>query len=73
MSATDIVSQSDIVEILKSAIETAGSQKITAEILKISPSYLNDVIRGRRDVSAELATRLGFERIIIFKNRRMNL
>jgi len=70
MSALDILSESDVREVLRSAIEST-SQKQTAELLKISPQYLNDVIRGRRDISAELATRLGFERIVVFKNRRV--
>lgn len=42
-------------------------QKDVAERLGISPQYLCDVLKGRRDISAHLAERLGYERIVAFR------
>jgi hypothetical protein len=37
-----------------------------ANDLKVSPSYLNDVLHLRRDFSAALAERLGFKRVVTY-------
>ena len=37
-----------------------GSWFTVAEKLGISASYLSDVVRGRREISAKLAQKLGF-------------
>lgn len=43
------------------------SQQDIAHKLGITPSYLSDVLNGRRDISEGLAARLGFERITTFR------
>ena len=60
-------------DLLKRCAVEAGSQKEAAAILKISPQYFNDVVRGKREVSAELAERLGFEKVVSFVSRRIKL
>ena len=43
-----------------------SSQKHVAEDLGISPQYLHDVLSSRRDVSFEVAKKLGFQKVVRF-------
>ncbi len=40
----------------------SASQAQTAKALGISAAYLSDIINGRRDISANVARKFGFER-----------
>ena len=42
-----------------------GTRKALAAKLGIGPSYLSDIIHGRRDVSDRLLLKLGLQRIVI--------
>jgi len=42
------------------------SQKDVAAYLGISPSYLCDILKGRRDVSAGVVRKMGYRRVVIF-------
>jgi len=42
------------------------SQKVVAAELGISPQYLSDILKGRREISTEVARRLGFERVVTY-------
>lgn len=44
----------------------ATSQKEVAERFGFSPSYINDVLRGRRAFSGDLAQWFGYRRVVIF-------
>lgn len=46
--------------------ERLGSQKAYAEACGVSPSYVHDVIKGRREPTEPILTPLGIERQIIF-------
>ena len=59
--------------IMRQMVKDAGSQKAAAEIMRISPQYFNDAVRGKREISAELAERMGFEKIVLFVNRRVQI
>ena len=52
---------------VQALIRSAGSQKLAAQALDISPQYLCDILAGRRDISAELAGRLGYQRIVAYR------
>lgn len=43
-----------------------SSQRNVAASLGISPAYLSDILNSRRDISAQLAEKLGFMRVITF-------
>lgn len=43
-----------------------SNQKTVAEQLGISPQYLSDILRGRREITGEVASKLGFERVVTF-------
>lgn len=45
---------------LKALIKKSGSQLDAAKALFISPTYLSDVLSGRRPISENIANRLGF-------------
>jgi DNA-binding transcriptional regulator YdaS (Cro superfamily) len=51
---------------LAKAVRKAGSQKDFAEKHGLSPSYINDVLRNRREISGRLAKALGYERRIMY-------
>lgn len=63
----------DVREFMRRMVKEAGTQKDAAAILRISPAYFNDAIRGKREISAELAERMGFEKVVVFVNRRIKL
>ncbi len=52
---------------LAAVIRQAGSQRAAARSLGVSAAYLNDVLRGRRAVSARLARALGLERVTVYR------
>ncbi len=41
----------------------SSSQKAVARALRVSPSYINDVLHGRRDVTG-IAERLGYQSVV---------
>jgi hypothetical protein len=49
-----------VLERLKAYVEMCGSQVIAAEKLNISSQYMNDLLRGRRSVSENIANKFGF-------------
>jgi DNA-binding transcriptional regulator YdaS (Cro superfamily) len=58
--------QADLIAILRSACERAGGQRAWAEAHGLSPQYVCDVLKGRRDVSERMANELGFLREVRF-------
>jgi len=50
---------------LREIVEARG-QKAVAEAYGFSPQFINDVLRGRRDISNDLAEKLGFTRAVVF-------
>lgn len=42
------------------------TQKQVSIALGISPQYLCDIIKGRREISEQVAEKLGFERVVTF-------
>ncbi len=63
----------DVVNLLNQTIQQHGSAKAVAARMGLSPQYLCDVRKGRREVSDRLAQKLGLRRIVTFEpigNRR---
>ena len=61
-----MLSQQDMRNILRHRCEEAGSQAALARNLGVSIQYIHDVLAGRRQFSANLAARIGYERKIVF-------
>jgi hypothetical protein len=60
--------ENPVLEKIKEMVETAGSQAQIAEELEISPSYLHDILKGKREISNAIAIKVGYERIIVYKS-----
>ena len=56
----------DLIDILRVRCQERGSQKAWAEHHGLSPAYVNDILQGRREISDNFASLLGFERRVIF-------
>lgn len=52
---------------LRRLIRELGSQKAAADALGFTPSFINDVLQGRREMTAALARRLGFKQRLIYE------
>ena len=49
---------------LRKLISELGSQKAAADRLGFTPSFINDVLQGRREMTDQLARKLGFKRVV---------
>ena len=56
----------EVVSILRKRCD-ASTQKDVARQLGISPQYLCDLLAERRPITEEVALKMGFERVVIFK------
>jgi DNA-binding transcriptional regulator YdaS (Cro superfamily) len=65
--SANIAGQADLIAILRSECIAAGGQQAWARGKGFSPQYVNDVLRGRRDVSEAMANALGFVREVRFR------
>jgi DNA-binding transcriptional regulator YdaS (Cro superfamily) len=50
---------------LERLVDELGSQAAAAQALGIGPSYFGDLLRGRRNVSDRVLTKLGLRRIVV--------
>lgn len=57
----------NVQKIIAETVQIEGSQKKAAERLGISPQYLNDILRGRREISEAVANKYGLRRVVIFE------
>ena len=48
-------------------IQQAGGQRALARRLGLSPSYLNDVMRGKREPAGKLLSALGLQRVVRYE------
>jgi len=58
-----IFDDEDVLQLLRTAIEREGSQRLFARRYAIDRSDLNAVLNGRRSVSGSLAKMLGLRRV----------
>lgn len=63
-----IYSQAELLEELH-ALVAESSQTAVAAQLGLSVSMVNDLLRGRRDISERIAEAMGYSREIIFRKR----
>lgn len=52
-------------EELEGLIAKEGSQRAAADKLGTSPSVINDIVLGRRNISRSVLSKLGYERVTI--------
>lgn len=63
------MNEQDIIDRLREAIQSAGSQRAFAKQHGISTQYINDVLRGRREIGQKILEVLGVEKIITYRLR----
>ena len=66
LSGAKIIAEHDMRDLLTDMVEERGSQRAVAQELGVSQAFLGDVLHGRRGVSANLAGKLGYERVVVF-------
>ena len=59
-----------LTERIRVEIAHAGSQDAAAKRLGISPQYLCDVLRGRREPGKKLLDALGYRRLVVYEQVR---
>lgn len=65
--AKNRVSEQYLVLMLERATEEHGSLGMKARQYGVSSQFLSDVIRGRRNVTPNLANAMGYKRIVEFE------
>lgn len=53
--------------VLQAFCKNAGSQAQAARLLKISRAHVSDMLRGRRDISENIARKLGYRRVVMYE------
>ena len=61
------ISKEKAIELIKKIVHEEGSQFKAARRLDISPAYLGDIIKGNRPISASVAQKLGFKRVVSYE------
>ena len=54
-------------DVLATKVKQAGEQRIVAQALGVSPQYLCDVLKGRREPADKLLKALGYRRVVIYE------
>ena len=60
----DVTTDDDLCDMIRAMPGTSGQKAVN---LGISPQYLCDILNGRRDISSNVARRLGYERAVVFR------
>lgn len=59
----------DVIALLKKRCEEAGSQRAFAIDSEISPQYITDVLRGKREPGAMILEALRLEKVIFYREK----
>jgi hypothetical protein len=60
------LSAEEMRELLRQRVETAGGQKACAAAIGVSPQYLGDCLKGRREIGKSIAAPLGYMPITVY-------
>lgn len=64
------MNKADVIDHLRTAIATAGSQQAFAQQHGMSVQYVNDVLRGKRDPGPKILEALNYERVTLYRMRK---
>lgn len=53
--------------LLQNNADAHGQAKLYAKHIGVSPQYLNDVLRGRREPGKKILKALGLEKVILYR------
>jgi hypothetical protein len=62
-----MLTEQEVMDRLRAAIAAAGSQAAYARQQGISLQYVNDVMRGRRELGQKVLDALGVERVVSYR------
>lgn len=62
-----MLTEQELIERLRDAVNRAGSQKDFAQQHGISEQYLSDVLRSRREPGQKILDALGVERVVRYQ------
>ena len=57
-------------DLLRAAIERWSTQKAFAEHHGLSPQYITDVMKGRREPAARICQIVGIERTVVYRGSK---
>jgi hypothetical protein len=60
----------EFLRLLRAECEKAGSQAKWAAARGISPSYLSDVLQGRREAGGKILDALGYKRVVSYEEAK---
>ena len=58
------MTEAEVLERVKQAVDAAGSMRAFARLHNLTPSYVHDVLKGRRAISERVAAIVGVERVV---------
>lgn len=64
-----MLTEIQVIERLRAACEAAGGQKAFAELHRLTPGYVGDVLHGKRPPADRILHALGLERVMIYRER----
>lgn len=56
-----------LLEVIAACVKAAGEQRLAAKQLGVSPQYLCDVLKRRREPGSKLLKALGYRRVVIYE------
>ena len=56
------MSEQEVLDIIRQAVDRAGSQKAFAELCGVSAPYLSDVLKGNRSPGERILNQLGIKK-----------
>jgi transcriptional regulator with XRE-family HTH domain len=58
-----------VIKKIERIIEERGTQRAAAEFLGVSPQYLTDLLKGRRDPGVKILSKLGLQSRVIYESK----
>lgn len=65
------MTEDQVYQHLLAVIERVGGQRAFAQQIRVTPSYINDVVNKRRLMSDRILAAIGVERVITIEYRRV--
>lgn len=64
-----MLTEQDVIDRLRAAVQAAGSQKAYAERIGVSQTYLSDVLNGSRAPGEKILTALQLEAVVMYQEK----
>lgn len=62
----EFCAEGDVLTDLENLCKREGGQRAAARKLGLSPSYIHDLLRGKRDMTEQVAAKFGYRRIVFW-------